>query len=109
MASSMMRGLLCGVTDWRCSLIRTARHGEALDIWVTTRARTSYPWSDPVNVTSLNSGSLDARPSLKYDGTTISFHSGRPGVLGSNDIHVSTRTRLDDDGHDDGDDEEDEE
>ena len=80
----------------------------ALDIWVTTRARTSYPWSDPVNVTSLNSASLDARPSLSYDGTTIYFHSGRPGVLGSNDIHVSTRTRLDDDEHDDGDDEEDE-
>jgi hypothetical protein len=79
----------------------------ALDIWVTTRAKTSHPWSAPLNVTSLNSAALDARPSLSYDGTTIYFHSGRPGVLGSFDIHVSTRTLLDDDDHDDGDDEED--
>ena len=35
----------------------------ALDIWVTTRARTSHPWSDPVNVTSLNSASF-RRPSF---------------------------------------------
>ena len=79
----------------------------ALDIWVTTRARTSHPWSDPVNVTSLNSAALDARPLLSYDGTTIYFHSGRPGGSGRFDIHVSTRTWLDDDEHDDGDDEED--
>jgi hypothetical protein len=68
----------------------------ALDIWVTTRARTWHPWSPPVNVTVLNSGALDARPSLSHDGTTIYLHSGRPGVLGGNDIHVSTRTRVDD-------------
>jgi hypothetical protein len=79
----------------------------ALDIWVTTRARTSHPWSDPVNVTSLNSAALEARPLLSYDGTTIYFQSSRPGGLGSNDIHVSTRAWLDDDEHDDGDDEED--
>lgn len=80
----------------------------ALDIWVTTRARTSHPWSEPVNVTSLNSAALDARPSLSYDGTTIYFHSGRPGVLGIYDIHVSMRTLLDDDEDDHTDDDEDE-
>ena len=61
-----------------------------------------------MNVTSLNSPALDARPSLSYDGTTIYFHSGRPGVLGGNDIHVSTRTLLDDDEDDDTDGDEDE-
>ena len=76
----------------------------ALDIWVTTRARTWHPWSPPVNATVLNSGALDARPSLSFDGTTIYFHSGRPGVLGGNDIYVSTRTRLDDAGDDEDED-----
>ena len=85
----------------------------ALDIWVTTRARPWHAWSPPVNVTSLNSSALDARPSLSHDGRTIYFHSGRPGVLGVNDIFVSTRTKLrghkrhDDDDHDHDDDSDD--
>jgi hypothetical protein len=65
-----------------------------LDIWVSTRARTSDPWSAPVNVTSLNSAALDARPSLSFDGRSLYFHSGRAGGLGGNDIYVSTRTKL---------------
>jgi hypothetical protein len=66
-----------------------------LDIWVSTRASTSVPWSTPVNVGPVfNSAALDARPALSFDGTTLYFHSGRPGNLGPFDIYVATRTKL---------------
>jgi len=75
-----------------------------LDIWVSTRASTSDPWSPPVNVTAVNSTALDARPALSFDGRSLYFHSGRPGGFGGNDIYVSTREKLpgdDNDGDDD--------
>jgi Tol biopolymer transport system component len=64
------------------------------DIWVSTRATTSDPWSPPVNVGSLNSAALDARPSLSFDGRSLYFHSGRAGGLGAFDIFVSTRSKV---------------
>lgn len=76
----------------------------ALDIWVSTRASTSDPWSSPGNVTAVNSTALDARPALSFDGTTLYLHSGRVGGSGGNDIYVSTRVKLPgDDEDDDGD------
>jgi hypothetical protein len=74
-----------------------------LDLWVTTRERAWHPWSPPAPLTVLNSPALDARPALSWDGTTLYFHSGRAGGLGSNDIYVSTRTKLEDN-DDEGDD-----
>lgn len=67
-----------------------------LDIWTSTRASTSDPWSSPVNLgPDVNSTALDARPALSFDGTSLYFHSGRrPGGLGGNDIYVSTRAKL---------------
>jgi len=65
-----------------------------LDIWVSTRAAVSDPWSPPVNVGSLNSAAQDVRPSLSFDGRSLYFHSGRPGGLGAFDLYVSTRTKL---------------
>jgi Tol biopolymer transport system component len=73
------------------------------DIWVSTRRSTSDPWSIPVNLGAVvNSAALDARAALSFDGTSLYFHSGRPGGLGDFDIYVSTRTKLDRDGGDDG-------
>ena len=66
------------------------------DIWVSTRARTSDPWSVPVNLGPvINSAALDGRAALSHDCTTLYFHSGRPGGLGDFDIYVSTRSKLD--------------
>jgi Tol biopolymer transport system component len=69
-----------------------------LDIWVSTRASTSDPWSPPVNVEVVNSTALDARPALSFDGTTLYFHSGRPedpsDVTPDNNIWVSRRARI---------------
>lgn len=73
---------------------RTGTVGMA-DIYSATRARTSDPWSTPVNLGSnVNSGAAETRPSLSWDGTTLYFGSTRPGVEGVSDIYVTTRQRL---------------
>jgi len=65
------------------------------DLWISVRANTSDPWSTPVNLGAVfNSGFLEARPVLSFDGTELYFHSNRTGTLGFNDIYVSTRSKL---------------
>ena len=71
----------------------------SFDIWVSTRASTSDPWSTPVNVGPLiNTNRHDGHPALSFDGTTLYFFSaGRAGnVSPLFDIWVSTRTKLKD-------------
>ncbi len=86
-----------------------------LDLWVSTRARTTDPWSPPVHLgPALNGAGNDAGLELSFDGTALYFHSAnRPGNVGSPffDLWVSTRSRLrvDDDGDRDGEEEEDDE
>jgi WD40-like Beta Propeller Repeat len=63
-----------------------------LDLWVSTRASTSDPWSIPVNVgPAVNSASNDARASLSFDGTELYFQSNRDG---NQDFYRSTRSKL---------------
>jgi hypothetical protein len=65
------------------------------DIWVSTRSTTLDPWSTPVNLgPTVNSTAFDGAPALSFDGTTLYFYSNRPGGFGSNDLWVTTRTRL---------------
>ncbi len=65
------------------------------DLWVSTRASTLDPWSTPVNLgTVVNTTAFDGGPALSFDGTTLYFHSNRPGGVGGNDLYVTTRTRL---------------
>jgi WD40-like Beta Propeller Repeat len=61
------------------------------DVWVTTRATRSQPWSAPVNVGSfVNTSAAETRPSLSKNGKQLLF--GRaPGPEGSSDIYVTTR------------------
>jgi hypothetical protein len=66
-----------------------------LDLWVSTRASTSHPWSAPVNLGPLVNGELiDARPALSFDGTELYFQSTRPGGFGAQDLYSSTRSKL---------------
>lgn len=68
------------------------------DLWVATRASTSEPWTTPINLgPAVNSASVEVRPSLSFDGTTLYFNSTRPGGLGSSDIYVTRRTKLPED------------
>lgn len=68
-----------------------------LDLWVATRARTSDPWSTPVNLDLAgNDVGNDGAPALSFDGTVLYFHAGgRPNVGGPMfDLWVMTRTKL---------------
>lgn len=67
------------------------------DIWVSTRASATDPWSTPVNlgpVVNSLTPSMQGRPAISFDGTALYFYSSRPDGFGSNDIYVSTRTKL---------------
>jgi len=67
------------------------------DIWLTTRAKTDDPWSEPVNLgPTINGPYKDAAPSVSNDGRSLFFCSDRPAGYGGLDIYVSTRARKDD-------------
>jgi len=68
------------------------------DLWVSTRASTTDPWSAPVNLGALVNGeATDSAPELSFDGTALYFDSGRAGVspfgIGL-DLWVTTRSKL---------------
>jgi len=66
------------------------------DIWVSTRATTSDPWSEPVNLgPNVNTGSGEVGTSISADGLTLFFDSDRPGGYGDVDIWVTTRPTTD--------------
>jgi hypothetical protein len=65
------------------------------DLWVSTRPTTLDPWSTPVNLgPTVNGTAFDGAPTLSFDGTTLYFYSTRSGGFGSNDLWVTTRSRL---------------
>jgi hypothetical protein len=67
-----------------------------IDLWVSTRASTSDPWSIPVNLGSVvNTAGAELRPALSFDGTELYFQaSARPGGVGAADFWRSTRSKL---------------
>jgi Tol biopolymer transport system component len=57
------------------------------DIWVTTRATTSDPWTEPVNPgPPINTSAWDQNATISADGSTLYFSSMRPGGYGGLDI-----------------------
>ncbi|MFC1635553.1 hypothetical protein ACFL5Z_11985 [Planctomycetota bacterium] len=65
------------------------------DIWMTTRSTIDAPWSNPVNLEVVNSGSWDMDPSLSKNGLELYFCSDRPDGHGLHDIWIATRETLD--------------
>jgi Tol biopolymer transport system component len=62
---------------------------EGNDIYSTSRALASHPWSTPVNMgPNVNSSGSETRPSLSWDGRSLYFGSTRAG---SSDIYVTRR------------------
>ncbi len=49
-------------------------------------------WSQPNNISEVNSGAWESQPSLNADGTELYFVSNRKGGLGGYDLYVSTRS-----------------
>ncbi len=67
------------------------------DLWVTTRATVSDPWSTPVNLgPTMNSSALDGHPGISADGLSLFFSSNRPGGSGGTDLWVTTRATISD-------------
>jgi len=65
------------------------------DLWTATRASTKDPWSEPINLTVLNSKQMEGgRMSFSFDGRTFYFRSERDGGYGSSDIYFTTREKL---------------
>jgi Tol biopolymer transport system component len=57
------------------------------DLWVTTRASTSDPWTEAVNLgPTVNSSARDVCPYISADGCTLYFTSKRPGGMGNDDL-----------------------
>jgi len=66
------------------------------DIWVATRATTSDPWTEPVNLgPPVNGTANDGDPTLSADGRVLFFTSTQPGGYGSNDLWMSQRETTD--------------
>jgi Tol biopolymer transport system component len=64
------------------------------DLWVSTRASQADPWSIPINMgPAVNSASVEGRPTLSFDGTTLYFMSNIAGGAGGLDLYVTTRTK----------------
>jgi len=68
------------------------------DIWMTTRASRSDPWTTPVNLGApVNTANLDMSPTVSADGLTLAFNCrDRAGGYGSWDMWMSTRSSVDD-------------
>jgi hypothetical protein len=65
------------------------------DIFVSTRSSVDDPWGPAVHYDApVNSAATESRASLSWDGTVLVFGSTRPGVEGSADIFMSTRSKT---------------
>jgi Tol biopolymer transport system component len=68
------------------------------DLWVSQRASVDAPWGTPRNLGPVvNSGALDAVPSLSRDEHWLFFNSNREGGFGQLDLWVSYRAHKHDD------------
>jgi len=69
-----------------------------VDIYVSTRASVSDPWSTPVNLgPTVNVLADDGDPDISPDGLSLYFYSNRRGGSGGDDIWVTTRETIHDD------------
>jgi hypothetical protein len=65
------------------------------DFWMATRASTEDPWSEPVNLTVLNSPATESgKMSFSFNGRQFYFYSNRPEGYGGYDVYVATREKL---------------
>jgi hypothetical protein len=67
------------------------------DLWVSTRASTSDPWSTPANMGPIINGpGNQSGATFSFDGLTLYFNAARnsrPG-FGNFDLFVTTRSRA---------------
>jgi WD40 repeat protein len=61
------------------------------DLWFTTRESVASPWSEPQNLSALNTPAMDSLAVLSSDEHVMFFHSTRPGGCGAGDIWMTRR------------------
>jgi hypothetical protein len=67
------------------------------DLWVSRRATRDDTWTEPENLgATINTASIDVRPSISPDGLLLFFDSNRPGGFGNFDLYVTRRATLSD-------------
>ncbi|HVP13421.1 MAG TPA: PEP-CTERM sorting domain-containing protein [Phycisphaerae bacterium] len=66
------------------------------DLWWTTRASPSDPWTTPTHIPNVNSSAYDAEAALSDDGFQLIFTSSRSGGVGQFDLYSATRNSLTD-------------
>lgn len=65
------------------------------DLWVSTRASTTDPWSAPLNLgASINSTAGDSRGAISFSRTSLVFFSTRAGGQGGTDLYEITREKI---------------
>lgn len=65
------------------------------DIFISQRSSIDEPWEPAVHLPApINSSAVESRASLSWDGTRLMFGSTRPGVEGSADIFMATRSKV---------------
>ena len=61
------------------------------DLWFTTRASLDDLWTDPQNMSALNTSAADSLAVLSSDEHVMFFHSTRPGGCGTGDVWMTRR------------------
>ena len=65
------------------------------DLYYATRSNTSEPFGTSIHLSSLSSSGFDARPYISWDGTFLTFSSGRAGnVSPAPDMWFVTREKI---------------
>ena len=86
--------LPCLGPDGHTLIFASDREGGSggLDLWMSTRASMSEPWSPAVNLGSeVNTPQMESQSCLTADGKTLVFTSNRPGGHGAGDLWMTTR------------------
>ncbi len=77
------------------NIVMTSQRGGTggSDVYTSTRASTSDPWSAPIEQTALDTPGHEGSPFLTADGLTVYFDSDRSG---NNDLYYSQRASVSD-------------
>jgi hypothetical protein len=78
------------------TMVISSRRSGNMDMFISTRASSSDPWSTPVAITELNLAMEDGAGRLLRGDLELWFHSARPGGTGGTDLWVATRPSITD-------------
>jgi Tol biopolymer transport system component len=73
----------------------SVRGGPMPDLYYATRTNTTEPFGDAIALTGLNGPGFDARPYISWDGSFLTFSSGRAGnITLAPDMWIAERDKI---------------